>query len=198
MYLNPRDRQILDWHLANLEFANAAPLDKLSLRHWDQDDDFEFTGECPPFPRYLFTTSPTGAHLALRDGYDQLPLALSKGLDIRLSTEVTSVHYSTDGVWGGGGGGGRGGRKVEYNTSLLSLLGVEVHARSTQTGCSSIFRADAVILTVPLGVLKAQAISFHPPLPEWKTQAIHNLGFGLLNKVHAHVQSACGIGEGVL
>ena len=63
------------------------------------------------------------------------------------------------------------------------MPGVEVHARSTQTGCSSIFRADAVVLSVPLGVLKANVISFHPPLPEWKTQAIHNLGFGLLNKV---------------
>ena len=40
---------------------------------------------------------PAGAHLALRDGYDQLPTALAKGLDIRLNTEVTSVHYSTDG-----------------------------------------------------------------------------------------------------
>lgn len=45
VYLSPRDRQILDWHFANLEFANAAPLDKLSLRDWDQDDDFEFTGQ---------------------------------------------------------------------------------------------------------------------------------------------------------
>ena len=47
VYLSPRDRQILDWHFANLEFANAAPLDKLSLKHWDQDDDFEFTGNAP-------------------------------------------------------------------------------------------------------------------------------------------------------
>lgn len=47
VYLSPRDRQILDWHFANLEFANAAPLDKLSLRDWDQDDDFEFTGQLP-------------------------------------------------------------------------------------------------------------------------------------------------------
>lgn len=38
-------------------------------------------------------------------------------------------------------------------------------------------------MTAPLGVLKAQVISFQPPLPEWKTQAINNLGFGLLNKV---------------
>ncbi|CAG7784750.1 unnamed protein product [Allacma fusca] len=44
VYLSPRDRQILDWHFANLEFANAAPLSNLSLKHWDQDDDFEFTG----------------------------------------------------------------------------------------------------------------------------------------------------------
>jgi lysine-specific histone demethylase 1 len=42
--LSSRDRQILDWHFANLEFANATPLTNLSLKHWDQDDDFEFTG----------------------------------------------------------------------------------------------------------------------------------------------------------
>ena len=44
VYLSSRDRQILDWHFANLEFANATPLSSLSLKHWDQDDDFEFTG----------------------------------------------------------------------------------------------------------------------------------------------------------
>ncbi|XP_028174606.1 lysine-specific histone demethylase 1A-like [Ostrinia furnacalis] len=44
VYLSVRDRQILDWHFANLEFANATPLNTLSLKHWDQDDDFEFTG----------------------------------------------------------------------------------------------------------------------------------------------------------
>ena len=44
VYLNISDRQVLDWHFANLEFANATPLSKLSLKHWDQDDEFEFTG----------------------------------------------------------------------------------------------------------------------------------------------------------
>jgi hypothetical protein len=43
-YLNVSDRQVLDWHLANLEFANATPLSDLSLKYWDQDDEFEFTG----------------------------------------------------------------------------------------------------------------------------------------------------------
>lgn len=44
VYLSSKDRLILDWHFANLEFANATPLSNLSLKHWDQDDDFEFTG----------------------------------------------------------------------------------------------------------------------------------------------------------
>ncbi|XP_019848757.1 PREDICTED: lysine-specific histone demethylase 1A-like isoform X2 [Amphimedon queenslandica] len=141
VYLSPRDRQILDWHFANLEFANASPLNVLSLRHWDQDDDFEFTG----------------AHLCLRDGYDALPKSLSKGLDIRLKTAVTAINYSADGT--------------------------EVIATSTESGCTNTFKADAVVVTVPLGVLKAGAITFQPPLPEWKQQAINDLGFGLLNKV---------------
>ena len=52
----------------------------------------------PPVPltHTLYSHIP-GSHLALRDGYDQLPVALSKGLDVRLNTEATAVHYSTDG-----------------------------------------------------------------------------------------------------
>ncbi|MGY4649355.1 FAD-dependent oxidoreductase [Mycobacterium sp. URHB0021] len=40
-----------------------------------------------------------------------------------------------------------------------------------------------VIVTVPLGVLKARTIDFDPPLPEAKRQAIERLGFGVLDKV---------------
>ncbi|KAH9621382.1 hypothetical protein KSS87_007196 [Heliosperma pusillum] len=45
------------------------------------------------------------------------------------------------------------------------------------------FRADMVLCTVPLGVLKRDAIEFVPPLPQKKRDAIERLGFGLLNKV---------------
>ena len=41
LYLSVADRRILDWHMANLEFANAAPLNCLSLKYWDQGKDFE-------------------------------------------------------------------------------------------------------------------------------------------------------------
>ncbi|WP_300012091.1 FAD-dependent oxidoreductase [uncultured Roseobacter sp.] len=43
---------------------------------------------------------------------------------------------------------------------------------------------DAVIVTVPLGVLKERKITFTPPLPEEKQQSIANLGMGVLDKVY--------------
>ena len=37
-------RRLLDWHMANMEFANATTLHKLSMRSWDQDDPYEVQG----------------------------------------------------------------------------------------------------------------------------------------------------------
>ncbi|KAJ4785232.1 hypothetical protein LUZ62_036478 [Rhynchospora pubera] len=45
------------------------------------------------------------------------------------------------------------------------------------------FVADSAIITVPLGVLKANLIKFEPELPEWKASAISDLGVGIENKV---------------
>lgn len=45
------------------------------------------------------------------------------------------------------------------------------------------FTADAVVITLPLGVLKNNDVQFEPLLPAWKQKAIDSLGFGLLNKV---------------
>lgn len=146
VYLSSRDRQILDWHFANLEFANATPLTALSLKHWDQDDDFEFNG----------------SHMTVRNGYSCLPAALAEGLDIRLNTAVRHVRYNRTGV-----------EIVTQSTSKSSIT-------TTQT-----FKGDAVLITLPLGVLKSHpsGVQFQPPLPEWKTAAIHRMGFGNLNKV---------------
>jgi hypothetical protein len=44
-------------------------------------------------------------------------------------------------------------------------------------------QADAVVVTVSLGVLKSEGIVFDPALPDQKRNAISRLGFGLLNKV---------------
>ncbi|HUQ54100.1 FAD-dependent oxidoreductase [Lentzea sp.] len=49
-----------------------------------------------------------------------------------------------------------------------------------------VFEAGKVLVTVPLGVLKASAVEFVPPLPEAKRSAIARLGFGTLNKIALH------------
>jgi polyamine oxidase len=53
----------------------------------------------------------------------------------------------------------------------------------TVTTSATTHTADHVILTVPIGVLKANAITFTPTLPTVKANAIARLGSGLLNKV---------------
>ncbi|NP_001170164.1 Polyamine oxidase 5 [Zea mays] len=45
------------------------------------------------------------------------------------------------------------------------------------------FVADAAIVTVPLGVLKANIIKFEPELPKEKLSAIADLGVGIENKI---------------
>ena len=44
------------------------------------------------------------------------------------------------------------------------------------------FEGRAVIVTVPLGVLKSGAITFDPPLPDAHVHAVQALGFGVLSK----------------
>jgi monoamine oxidase len=44
------------------------------------------------------------------------------------------------------------------------------------------FEGSAAIVTVPLGVLKAGAITFDPPLPDGHAHAVNALGFGVLSK----------------
>jgi polyamine oxidase len=46
------------------------------------------------------------------------------------------------------------------------------------------FTADAVLITVPLGVLKSGNIEFMPPLGQDRQGAIDRLGMGLLDKVY--------------
>lgn len=58
-----------------------------------------------------------------------------------------------------------------------SNFGVAVHTPTNE------YLADAVIVTVPLGVLKSKAIVFNPPLTDRKLSVINRMGFGVLNKV---------------
>ncbi|TKY46718.1 polyamine oxidase 2 [Spatholobus suberectus] len=62
--------------------------------------------------------------------------------------------------------------------------GVKVTVENGET-----FFADAAIIAVPLGVLKAKRILFEPKLPDWKEAAIADLGIGLENKIILHFEN---------
>ncbi|MEL6257520.1 MAG: FAD-dependent oxidoreductase, partial [Pseudomonadota bacterium] len=100
-----------------------------------------------------------GQDVIFPDGYRQVFDALSGEYEIRLSTIVDRISYSTDGV--------------------------EISGRD-----SAVQSFDAVIVTVPLGVLKRDSIAFDPALPDDKRAAIARMGMGLLDKVYLHFESA--------
>ena len=98
----------------------------------------------------------SGPHVMVKGGYSSVPEAMARGLDVELGAPVKELRYG-DGLEGGG---------------------VEVEGAD-----GSVRRADAAVVTVPLGCLKAKALAFKPELPAWKQEAIGRLGFGDLNKV---------------
>src|SRR5438094_5494872 len=92
-------------------------------------------------------------------GFGALVDALAQGLDVRLGHVVRAIEY----------GGGTG----------------EPVTVVTDRGR---FHGDAVICTLPLGVLKAGTVEFTPPLPAAKEDAIARFGMGNLTKVVVHFE----------
>jgi monoamine oxidase/CRP-like cAMP-binding protein len=60
---------------------------------------------------------------------------------------------------------------------------VKTDARGVSVVAGEEFRADAAIVTLPLGVLKSGAVRFRPGLPPAKRDAIRRLGVGCLAKL---------------
>lgn len=81
--LSPQDMRLLNWHYANLEYANAANVGKLSLGGWDQDAGNEFEG----------------VHAQVVGGYQQVPrgiLHTPSKLDLRTRKAAKRITYEHD------------------------------------------------------------------------------------------------------
>lgn len=79
---NVEEKQLLDWHFANLEYANAGPLSDLSAAYWDQDDPYEMGGD----------------HCFLAGGNWRLIESLCEGVPIFYEKIVETVKYNENGV----------------------------------------------------------------------------------------------------
>lgn len=75
----------------------------------------------------------------------------------------------------------------DYETTLSTTVtkirysdkNVQIEAQNGQS-----LSFDAVIVTVPLGVLKQETITFEPSLPRSKLDAITRIGMGTLDKLY--------------
>ncbi|BFG17699.1 hypothetical protein CerSpe_039730 [Prunus speciosa] len=103
-----------------------------------------------------------GAHCMIKGGYSTVVESLGEGLCIHLNHVVTDISY--------------GIKDAGLNINQCNKVKVS-------TSNANDFLGDAVLITVPLGCLKAETIKFSPPLPHWKHSSIQQLGFGVLNKV---------------
>ena len=77
--------------------------------------------------------------------------------DIKLNSKVVGINYEDD------------------NDSVLVTY-------NDESGTAKKVETRAALITASLGALKAKTITFTPPLPDSKQDAIDNMGFGLLNK----------------
>ncbi|KAL4811297.1 flavin-containing amine oxidoreductase-domain containing protein [Aspergillus unguis] len=82
--LTPKDLRLLNWHFANLEYANATNIGNLSLSGWDQDMGNEFEGE----------------HSQVIGGYNRVPYGLwshPSKLNVQTNKTVTGITYDATG-----------------------------------------------------------------------------------------------------
>ncbi len=106
-----------------------------------------------------------GEDSILPGGFDQIPHALASGLSIEFGAVVTHIAH--------GGGDMAGAQHVMVRTA----------DRRVHFG-------NAVIVTVPLGVLKAGSIVFDPPLPAAKAAAVRRMRMGTLVRVALEFDAA--------
>lgn len=106
--------------------------------------------------------------------------------------ELSTWWFDEAGAFGGGDamiGGGYAQVPEVLAAGLEVRLGVPVTAVSWAAGGVTVqtavetLEADAVIVTVPLGVLQAGGIALDPALPAPQQRAVDGLGTGVLNKV---------------
>ncbi|MEO0896860.1 MAG: NAD(P)/FAD-dependent oxidoreductase [Bacteroidota bacterium] len=104
--------------------------------------------------------------LSSTDFYDDKEF---KGEDVIVSNGYdTLVNYLKEGL------------DIRLQTKVVGIdySGEKISIQTHQ----GVFTADHVLLTVPLGVLKKEVITFTPPLPPITQQAIDGLGMGVVNK----------------
>jgi monoamine oxidase len=149
----PPDRSVEEF-LAERKVHPVARLIVSNLYAHVYAADPDAIGVLGPAEEYRAAAEPYGfRNFQLVEGYSALVdrVTARLGNRIRRNCEVTEVH--------------------------ISPTGARVRAAGP-AGSPSEYSAAGVVVTVPLGVLKAGSILFDPPLPKEKREAIERIAFG--------------------
>eukprot|EP00566_Odontella_aurita_P003658 CAMPEP_0113534128 /NCGR_PEP_ID=MMETSP0015_2-20120614/4991_1 /TAXON_ID=2838 /ORGANISM="Odontella" /LENGTH=1331 /DNA_ID=CAMNT_0000433263 /DNA_START=92 /DNA_END=4088 /DNA_ORIENTATION=- /assembly_acc=CAM_ASM_000160 len=187
--LSDEECNLLNWYAKNTEYALGSNLRDLSMKYWDIDERHAFDGD----------------HVLLKTGYSAVADYMLKrcneyGKRFRLvtSSPVDKIEYA------------RNTTSHPYpksSTMEKAAVNLSDTCRIT-TRDNSPYNFDFVVCALPLGVLKhsisvkkeatppTKAVTFDPPLPVSKRDAIEHVGFGLLNKVYLQFPTAFWRGQG--
>ncbi|WVZ19392.1 hypothetical protein V8G54_006714 [Vigna mungo] len=91
-----------------------------------------------------------GAHCMIKGGYSSVVESLGEGITIHLNHVITNVSY---------------GIKEPGQSYKVKVSTTNDHE----------FIGDVVLVTDPLGCLKAATIQFSPPLPQWKCSSVYTV-----------------------
>jgi monoamine oxidase len=177
--LTEDEHRMLLWNIKNVEYAIGANLNMMSTKYWDVDDRHAFEGD----------------HVLLRTGFSKVIDHMFANLkcmgpdkfEYFLEYPVGDVEYGRKSARQ------PFGRDRFGRTRALAELSDTCSVTSEDGRDTKYF--DFLVCTVPLGVLKesvqrkkrgdqAKGLAFKPRLPFAKTDAIENVGFGLLDKVY--------------
>jgi len=154
-------RRILDGYLETENFARK----EKAIIEWAVDSEIvsNYSGSMEDLSLYYWNSDLSfdgiDLHLArdLKGGYGSLVEKFSRPFKdkICLNSKVISI---------------------DWNTSIVAVTYL------SSDGTEQTLFAKKVIVTVPLGVLKAKTMNFSPEIPEGKMEAIRRIGVGHLNK----------------
>lgn len=204
----PEENQLLSWHAANLELACGAGVMDLSAKHYDMDDLHGFMGSHRLVrDGYSSIVQALAENLEIR--YDTSAALVHRNVPVHAETvgkkvDLTESNKSDDEESfspikenverAAGPVRYLDGAKKKKRVDEADNIEVEMTTRKSVvrviTDLGEEFLAEDCIVTLPLGVLQNGDVSFVPQLPPWKQDAMHNIGFGLVNKVVLRFEEA--------
>jgi monoamine oxidase len=135
------EKVLLNHFFSQIESLQNGDMRQLNVKDYDFGDEFE------------------GGDNIVVQGYQNITMALSQGLDIKQGLEVNKIEYNHSNTNSG-----------QPKVKLHFVKGEPIEC-------------NGVVVTVPIGVHHAKTISYSPALPAWKSNSLAAIGAGLFNKV---------------